>query len=299
MRIVPVLLLALFVVSLARSESGIAGDVDTQLFKIGSVDVWRITDVTGEMDVGAIFPGDPETIRRYVPSGKTQQTIFAFLYHIGGEWILADTGLGSTSGARVSRLLQGLETVGVSPERIDAVVITHMHGDHIGGLLKDGGRAFPNARLKLGRIEHDFWTALENREKFPGREANFDMAMRVVDAYRGRLDLLEFGDSIVPGLVAQEAIGHTPGHTALYLESDGERLLCVADLIHATQLQFPRPDMSPRYDMDPETAQRARERILHRAARENIPISGMHLAMPGVGRVKEVGTGVFEFVPGL
>lgn len=297
MRTLSAVVLGLSAIFFAFHAEGRAAEPGS--FDIGKAKVWAIADTSGEMDVGAIFPGDPEVIKRYVPDGKSESNIFAFLVRIDDQRILMDTGLGNTSGPRESRLMDGLRRLGLTPDDIDLVVITHMHGDHIGGLLNDGEPVFRKAVMKLGRMEHDYWLSEENREKNPARQANFDMARNVVEAYGDRVELVEFGQEMAPGLIAQEAIGHTPGHMAVYLESEGEKALCVADLIHAAVLQFPRPDMSPRYDIDPETAQRTRIRYLKLAAKENIPIMGMHLPKPGFGRVQDDGDDSFTFVPGM
>lgn len=267
------------------------------LFQVGKVKVWSILDAKSEMDVPAIFPGATDIIQQYIPGGKTESNVLTYLYLIDGKYILADTGLGSSGGEQKSRLMENLSSLGVKPEDIDIVMITHMHGDHIGGLISNGEKAFPNATLKLSRIEHDYWFSEENQDKNPARKINFDMARAVVDAYKDKLEILDFGQPVAPGLIARDAVGHTPGHTALYLESEGQKLLCVADMIHAAALQFPRPDMSPRYDMDPEKALLLRGSFLSLVASENIPIAGMHLPYPGIGWVDDNGDGSFTFIP--
>lgn len=297
MRSLSAVLLGLMSVVYFGQGVGIAGN--PQEYRVGDAKVWCIPEAVRAMDVNSIFSVDPAVLRRFVPDGQAPSAILTFLYQTGGKLVLADTGLGTPTGTGSNHILDGLAAIGFTPERVDVVVVTHMHGDHIGGLLVDDKPAFPNAVMKLGKMEHDYWLSEKNREENPGRAGNFDLARKVVDGYRSKMELFDFGDEIAPGLVAMEAIGHTPGHTALYLQSNGEKLLCFADLIHAAALQFPRPDMSPRYDMDPETAQLTRLRYLKMAAEEDVPVCGMHLPMPGIGRVEKTGDNSFEFVPGL
>jgi hypothetical protein len=117
--------------------------------------------------------------------------------------------------------------------------------------------------------------------------------------YEGKVDMFEFGDEVVPGLTAMDSRGHTPGHTAFLLESNGEKLLCVGDLLHSAALQFPRPDINGRFDMIPVLAKVARREFLSKAAWEDMPIAGVHLPFPGISTIKVDGVEGFSFQLGL
>lgn len=266
-------------------------------FQVGGITVWSIADAIGERDM-SVFKADQETIKKYVPSGKSPSGVLALLIRTGDETILVDTGYGRDAGDTPSMLMPGLEAIGVKPGDITQVLITHMHGDHISGLVWKGEKAFPKATVLLGKQEHDFWTSEKSRAENPGRENNFVLAQKIVDMYSGSLGLFAFGDTVAPGVTALDAVGHTPGHTAFLIESDGEKLLCVADLLHSAALQFPRPDINASYDMDPEKAAATRERFLKMAAEENLPIVGMHMPFPGVARVTKASEG-YAWTPGL
>ncbi len=136
-------------------------------------------------------------------------------------------------------------------------------------------------------------------EQFPERKANFDLAKRMMGMYDGKVDTFEFGEEVVPWVTAMDSRGHTPGHTAFLLESDGEKLLCVGDLLHSAALQFPRPDINGRFDMIPVLTKVARREFLSKAAWENLPIAGMHLPFPGIGTVKADGPEGFAFQLGM
>jgi len=242
--------------------------------------LWVLVDSLRDMNLGDVFPGQEETFKQYVPSGSAPASILAFLLKTPEAAVLIDTGLG---GGSLEKALAG---TGVAPEDISLVLLTHMHGDHIGGLLAEGRPAFPKAKIRLAREERDFWLDEANPAKFPGLAANFDLARRALSAYGAEVVTFEFGEEVAPGLTAVAALGHTPGHTAYMLVSKPYRVLFWGDLVHAAALQFPRPDLSPRYDLDPVAAAKTRLEFLERAAREGLVVAGDHLPFPGVGLVK-------------
>lgn len=276
---------------------GLAAENNAAMFKIGQAEVWAIADSVSERDM-SVFPGvDAQTIQRYVPAGKTASSIMTFLIKLSDQIILVDTGLGNNA----SGLPDGLAAAGVKPEDITMVLLTHYHGDHIGGLAWQGRPAFPNAVVKSARDEYDYWLSDEAMAANPARKSGFETARRLLGLYAAldKNEVFEFGDKVAPGITALNAVGHTPGHTAFMLESDGARLLIWGDLIHAAALQFPRPDISPTYDMDPAIAAANRVVYLEMAAADGIPIAGMHLPFAAVGKVSKNPEGGYVFTPGL
>ena len=259
-------------------------------FQVGKITVWAIADAVADRDM-SVFMADQETLQRYVPSGKTPSSVMTFVVQTEGETILIDTGYGREGATPPSLLMPGLTSIGIRPQDISQVLITHMHGDHIGGLIQKGAKAFPKAKIRIASQEYSFWLSEKSRADFPDRKANFDMVKRISDMYEGAISLFDFGESVAPGITALDAVGHTPGHTAFMIESEGKRLLCVSDFLHAAALQFPRPDINARYDMDPDQARVSRERLLKLAADENLPIAGMHLPAPGIGYVRKATEG--------
>lgn len=191
-----------------------------------------------------------------------------FLLRSEGKTILLDAGL----GAPFSQLIPKLNEEGVNPDSLELIYITHMHGDHIGGLLKDGTKVFPNAELWINRVEAEAWKAMEGD--------NAALPKAVLEAYKDKLTLFEAGDTLSGGVSTIAAYGHTPGHTVFQKDS----ILVIADLMHGAALQLKHPEYCPFFDMDPEEATASRKRILEYAKKNNLTMYGMHIPE---GMVKE------------
>jgi glyoxylase-like metal-dependent hydrolase (beta-lactamase superfamily II) len=227
--------------------------------------------------------GDDD-VRRYLGESFQSETN-TFLIRSPDRTIPVDTGFGTT-------LFESMKVLGISPAGIDAVLLTHLHGDHIGGLQRDGKPLFPNATVYLAKQERDYWTS-----------SNINRAAReALASYGGRVETFVPGElgsalnELLPGIVPVASYGHTPGHSIFQLESEGQRLLICGDLIHVQGIQFPLPDTSVSYDTDPAAAASMRRRVLEYAASNNIPIAGMHLVYPAIGTVRAQGRG-FRFIP--
>jgi len=256
--------------------------------------LWVLIDSVRDTDLGDVFPGQKKIFSQYVPTGQAPSAILAFLLQSPEATILIDAGRGN------GEVGKSLKKTGLAPEDITMVILTHLHGDHVGGLMADGHRAFPQARIRLSREENDFWLSAANMEKFPERKENFELVHQILPAYGDAVSSFEFGSEVAPGLVAVPAVGHTPGHTAYLLDTGKEKILFWGDLVHAAALQFPRPDLSPRYDHDPSASAATRLEFMKMTAQEGLIVAGAHLPFPGLVRIIAVPGGkapAFAFTP--
>lgn len=274
-------------VSCAAEDSGVS---PAPAWKAEGITVFTVQDRPGSMSID-LFSG-PATLEQraqYFTDGKTPSSISSFLLRLGGKAVLVDAGYGDL-GPGKSSFLESLAATGLKPEDIDLVLLSHMHTDHIGGLLlADGARRFPKARIHVSQPELEYWTGLHGKDP---QNANAALAAKVMAAYGTDFaPPFALDKPLLPGLTPLSAIGHTPGHTVFLLESGGEKLLILGDLVHAASLQFPLPEECARYDMDREGAVAARKKILSLAADQGIPVVGMHLPYPGAKKVIRSGEG--------
>lgn len=188
-----------------------------------------------------------------------------FLVETDGVRILFDTGMGAPD----SRLLSGLASLGVTPADIKYLYLTHFHGDHIGGMMKGDSIVFPNAEVYASDVEYDAWLKMPS-----DRNAQ---VVKTMNAYKDRLHLFEFGETLPGNVVTMNAEGHTPGHTVY----QAGKLLVIADLIHGAALQSEHPEICAAYDMDKDAAVKSRKHFLRYAKENGLTMAGMHLPPPG------------------
>lgn len=261
-----------------------------QRFFLEDVEVICIEDLATRMDL-ALFSGPaPEELRRkYMPEGSGKASVNVFVIKTAGEILLVDTGYGFLKPG--SGMMAGLSDLGIKPEMVNRILLTHMHPDHIGGLITaQGKRVFPHAKVRVAEEEHDFWVKKARDRKNP--------AVRVARAYGKDLETFKPGEKQAAGVVAIAIPGHTPGHTAFLVQS-GNGLLMVGDLLHAAVLQSALPDECASYDQAPDLAIRSRKAILFLAAANRLAIAGAHIPFPGIGHVVENGEGGFFFHEGM
>ncbi len=215
----------------------------------------------------------------HIPADMTRFFFTPTVVNTGAELILFDTGV--SAGGTVAALTEA----GYTPDQVDVVVITHMHPDHIGGLMIDGAPTYPNARYVTGAVEFDAWDMSGNE--------TFEAQMRPLAE---RTEFITDGDAVASGITAMDAFGHTPGHMTYMLESDGKQLLLGADFANHYVWSLAYPDWQVRFDQDKDMAALTRRRILDMLSADKLPMVGYHMPWPGIGFVQTRGDG-FHYVP--
>lgn len=235
---------------------------------------------------------------RAAPSlNPMRSAVNAYLVNDGARTVLIDAGTGPGFIDTADRLPGNLAAAGVAADSVDAVVATHLHVDHVGGMVgADGAPRFPNAELVANPADIAFWSDAGIAARAPAEaQPFFAVARRVLDAYRSRIRPLAEGEAF-PGIRAVPMAGHTPGHTG-WLVADGPASLLVwGDLVHVPALQFARPAWGIAFDVDQAAAAATRARVLDRVAQDRQLVAGMHLDFPGVGFVERRGE-AFGFTP--
>jgi len=267
--------------------------------QIGDLPVTVLSDGTNPLDMGKLLlnakPGEVKNaFAESFLSTTAESSDNEFLIRTGGKLVLVDAGSGDLLGASFGQLTKSLQNAGVQPEQIDAVLITHLHPDHIGGLMRNGKMVFPNATVYIAKEESDFWLTPEALKNAPAAYKPFfeyaqNSALPYVKA--GKVKTFSSGDVLFPGITALGTAGHTAGHTSYRIESNGDKLLILGDLIHAQAVQFTDPDIAISYDSDPKTAVSTRRRIFDAAVKGKYLVAGSHLSFPGVGHIRENGQG--------
>ena len=215
----------------------------------------------------------------FIPANIGQNFFTPTVVNTGTELVLFDTGLAPEAITGV------LAAAGYTPDQVDVVVLTHMHGDHIGGIAGDAGATFANARIVTGAAEHNHWMSAGNE--------GFDAKVRPLN---DKITFLDDGGSVASGITAMAAFGHSPGHMAYMLESDGQRLAITADTANHYVWSLQRPDWEVRFDMDKAAAAATRKAVFGMLAADKVPFIGYHMPFPGVGYVEPMGDG-FRYVP--
>jgi glyoxylase-like metal-dependent hydrolase (beta-lactamase superfamily II) len=253
-------------------------------FNLGSIEIFTLVENRGEGRRSILLENDAIILDQYIPGESYPSETNTFLIRNNGALTLVDTGMGS--------IPERLAELRIKPEDIGAILLTHLHGDHIGGLVKDGARVFPNAKLYVDREEYLYWTSKNPNEAVIAAlkpYERFKIEIRGGSFDRPRL--------IQPGVQAIAAPGHTPGHTMYLVSSQGKQLLIAGDILHVEAIQFHLPRISVTYDSDSKAAAEARENVFKNIARRKIYLAGAHLLYPGIGSLEPLPEGGYNFIP--
>ena len=226
-------------------------------------------------------------------------SVNGYLINTGAKLVLVDSGAAGLFGPTLGNLLANLKAAGYQPEQIDEIYITHMHADHVGGLMAGDKLAFPNAVVRADKHDADFWLSAANLEKAPAdAKGFFQGAQASLNPYvaAGKFKPFDGDTELVPGIRAVAAPGHTPGHSTYLVESKGQKLMLWGDLMHVAAVQFANPSVTIQFDSDSKAAAVQRKKAYAEAAKQGYLVGSAHLSFPGLGHLRTDGKG-YAFVP--
>lgn len=233
---------------------------------------------------------------RHMPPERFEHVFVPSLVNTGSELVLFDTGFGAMGREMMGagQLNDRLAEAGYTPEMVDVVAFTHCHPDHIAGLWDGDKPTYPNARYAIGRAEYDGWTSGDNIPE--QRQQHRELFLKLVPPLAEKMTFLEPGDSVVSGITAVEAYGHSVGHMAYMVESAGKSLLLWGDVVNHAIFSLEKPEWHVFFDDVKNVAVETRKRILDWVATDNLPVLGFHMPFPSVGFVEHAGDS-YRWIP--
>lgn len=230
-----------------------------------------------------------------------ETSVNAYLINTGEKLVLVDAGAGGLFGPTLGHLVSNLKAAGYQPEQVDHIVITHMHADHVGGLMADGKMTFPNATVHIDQHDTELWLSTEKMNAAPeGSRGSFLRAMASANPYvqAGKVKTFSGATEFTTGIRANAAYGHTPGHSVIEVESKNQKLVLWGDMIHVAAVQFEDPTVTITFDTDSPAAMRERQKAYAAAAKGGYLIGAAHISFPGLGYVRTAPGGKgYQFVP--
>lgn len=228
-----------------------------------------------------------------------ETSVNTYLINTGNKLVLIDAGAGSLFGPTVGKLISNLKAAGYDPVQIDEIYITHLHTDHVGGLSANNELTFPNATVYVDKKEANFWLSQSNMDKAPAEQKDlYKNAMAAVKPYQTANQFVPFDGEIssTPGIKSFRSYGHTAGHSIYEVESKGQKLVLIGDLIHVAAVQFDHPEVTITFDSDQKKAAASRKKIFKDLAKEGALVGASHIQFPGLGHLRKDGKS-FEWFP--
>lgn len=272
---------------------------------IGAFEVTALYDGQINLDGKLLKNSTPEQVQKLLArmfrTNPTPTAVIAFLVNTGNKLVLVDTGAAKVFGPTLGQVLGNLKAAGYDPAQVDTVLLTHLHGDHVGGLLTpDGQPAFPNAQVYAAKADADFWLSPASLANAPEDKKMFFKAPQDATApyiKAGHFKTFEGTSEIQPGIKPVDEHGHTPGHTGYLFESKGQKLLIWGDVVHNAAVQFPQPKVTIEFDNDQAKALATRMKVFGWTAKDALLVAGAHLPFPGIGHVRAEGKNSYTWVP--
>ncbi|MBK3478374.1 MBL fold metallo-hydrolase [Pseudomonas sp. MF6751] len=221
-------------------------------------------------------------------------SVNAYLINTGEKLVLVDVGTGALHGETLGKMMKNLNASGYKAEQVDEIYLTHLHPDHVGGLVAQDKIAFPNAIVRVEKEEVAFWLNEETKRQAEEKDKRFfDAAITSLKPYEmaGKLKTFEGEKELTQGISAIETRGHTPGHSVFAVESKGKKMVILGDMIHVASVQFPDPNVAIAYDIDASAAVAQRKRLFDDLAQQRALVAGAHLSFPGLGYISRKGDG--------
>jgi len=271
---------------------------------LGDFEVTALLDGTLDLPVTQLLTNTTpamtkKALARSYLKEPVETSVNAYLINTGDKLVMVDAGSGVLFGPTLGKLIDSLKAAGYRPEQVDEIYITHMHGDHVGGLMTGDKLAFANAVVRADKHDADFWLAKANMDAAPkDAQDSFLGAMNSINPYAtaGKFKTFDGNTELVPGVRAMASHGHTPGHTTYVVESKGSKLVLWGDLMHVAAVQFPNPAVTILFDTDSKAAARERAKAYADAARQGYWVGAAHLAFPGLGHLRAEGSG-YVWIP--
>jgi glyoxylase-like metal-dependent hydrolase (beta-lactamase superfamily II) len=280
-------------------------------YKVGDIQVTVISDGANTFPLADTFVTNAKKDevnvaldKAFQPKDKVTFHFAPLVINTGGKLVVIDTGNGpaalASSKGNVGLFPGNMVAAGFDPKAVDMVVISHFHGDHVNGLLTaDGAPAFPNAEVLVPATEWKFWMddgemsrASNDRMKglFKNNRNIFEAALKK------KITPYEWGKEVVPGLLAVDTVGHTPGHTSYVLSSGSSKVYIQSDVTNNPCLFAANPGWHAFFDQDGDVAETTRRRVYDMLVVEKLQVQGFHYPFPGLGNIEKDGSG-YRVVP--
>ena len=286
------------------AQQVVSQGADVYRLRIGAVPVFALSDGSVPMDLHALLqhrtPAQTDALLKLnFQTNPVEASINAYLIQLPGKLVLIDAGSGELFGPGAGGgLIASLERAGFEPGQVTDILITHIHSDHAGGLVRGGQRVFENATVHVGKPDLDFFFDATAQQRTGYDKAYFDGAATMLKPYldADRVSPIIADGEVLPGIFSSLHAGHTPGSAFFTLRDGGEALIFVGDLVHSTAVQFPDPTVTIAYDLDQPTAASVRAEAFGAFARDEVLIAVPHADFPGIGHVRREGDG-YAWVP--